>query len=84
MLSKCSNPGCSANFRYLHSGRLFRFDPRVCAAGDNGTTWEAPKKVEFFWLCEACAGKFTLVPDGPAGTRVVALQRRAMGAAAAL
>lgn len=84
MLSKCSNPGCSAHFRYLHSGRLFRFDARNYAVAGNGANWEAPKKVEFFWLCEACSGKFTLISDGAAGARVVGLHRRAVGAAAAL
>ncbi len=84
MLSKCSNPGCSASFRYLHTGKLFRFDtPNRQAAGD-GDYSKPPKRIEFFWLCEACETKFTLVPDAATGTRVVALHRRALGATAAL
>lgn len=27
MLSKCANPDCSATFRYLHEGRVFRVEP---------------------------------------------------------
>jgi hypothetical protein len=26
MLSKCANPDCSAKFRYLHDGKVFRID----------------------------------------------------------
>jgi hypothetical protein len=26
MLSKCANPDCSARFRYLHDGKIFRVD----------------------------------------------------------
>jgi hypothetical protein len=26
MLAKCTNPSCSAEFRYLHEGTLFRLD----------------------------------------------------------
>src|SRR5947209_14400478 len=26
MLSKCANPACSAQFRYLHDGKVFRVD----------------------------------------------------------
>ena len=26
MLSKCANPECSAKFRYLHDGKVFRVD----------------------------------------------------------
>lgn len=84
MLSKCSNPDCSADFRYLHTGRLFRFDSRKGAEVGNGSAQKAPKGIEFFWLCEDCAAKFTLVPDAAAGMRIISLPVRALGAAAAL
>jgi hypothetical protein len=31
MLSKCANPDCSATFRYLHHGKVYRLDPDVLA-----------------------------------------------------
>jgi len=32
MLSKCANPTCSAQFRYLHDGKVFRVDLEERAA----------------------------------------------------
>jgi hypothetical protein len=82
MLSKCSNPGCSASFRHLHTGKLFRFDsPNRRPSGDGGVR-KSPRGVEFFWLCEACAKRFTLVSNSKEGTRVVAFAGRAQTAAA--
>ena len=82
MLSKCSNPNCSSSFRYLHAGKLFRFDtPR--RQGSEASSKPA-NGIEFFWLCESCSGKFTLVPDPASGTRVVALARSAAVGAPAL
>ena len=84
MVSKCSNPRCSASFRYLRTGKLFRFDtPSGHEAGD----WGGPKpvkRVEFFWLCEDCVTKFTLVTDAGLGARMVSLPQRARSAAAGL
>jgi hypothetical protein len=49
MLSKCSNPSCSALFSHLQDGKLFSLEsvPVLdhCAA----------KRVEHFWLCENCS-----------------------------
>ncbi len=84
MVSKCSNPLCSSPFLYFHYGKLFRFDR---PNGHEATDWGARKpvqKVEFFWLCEACVTKFTLVTDAGLGARVVALQGRARAAGAGL
>ncbi len=58
MLAKCANPGCLANFRYLHEGKVFRLergDPRV------GAPESHPRPVEYFWLCEHCSGSLKLV-----------------------
>ena len=84
MVSKCSNSLCSASFLYLHRGKLFRFDQ---PDGRQAAGWGAAKsvqKVEFFWLCETCAKKFTLVTDSTVGARVVALHKRARAASAGL
>ena len=58
MLSKCANPGCFANFRYLHEGRVFRLergDPRIETIG------EQVRSLEYFWLCERCSKSLKLV-----------------------
>ncbi len=59
MLDKCSNPSCSASFRFLQDGKLFRLerDPR----GNNATTDSSrSRRVEYYWLCEPCASTMTL------------------------
>jgi hypothetical protein len=84
MLSKCSNPTCTAHFLYLHAGRIFRFDARSSAEIERGGRPKVPKGIEFFWLCEKCAAKFTLVADAAEGARVVSIPLRALRAAAAL
>jgi hypothetical protein len=66
MVSKCANPICSASFRYLHEGRLFRMAVSADAADNpNLIAGSGPKKsshhIEFFWLCEECAPEMTLI-----------------------
>jgi hypothetical protein len=82
MIAKCANFSCSTPFRYLHEGRLFRFE--ADAAGDSG---RAGRRVEHFWLCERCARTLTLEfcegrvvmrpAASPSGPRLL---RRAAGA----
>jgi hypothetical protein len=65
MISNCANPGCSARFLYLHSGKLFRFErePREdteLLMGFDPTVHKHSTGVEFYWLCETCAKKVTL------------------------
>ena len=45
MVSKCANPSCSVQLRYLREGRLFETRARV---GDKCS-------VEYFWLCDDCS-----------------------------
>src|SRR5579862_1583097 len=56
MISKCANPDCSATFDD-RCGRFFRF-PRPHAPNEtpanNHSVWH-------FWLCQGCAGIYTLV-----------------------
>ena len=73
MVSKCANPDCSASFRYFRQGKLFRVDTLTgleghrAMYGEPGTsTW----RLEFFWLCEACATKMTLISDRQSGVTV--------------
>jgi hypothetical protein len=65
MISKCANPACSACFRYLHEGRLFRFEREAGAdteplLGFDPTPHKHSAGVEFFWLCENCSATLTL------------------------
>jgi phage terminase large subunit GpA-like protein len=76
MLSKCANPECSATFRYLSLGKVFRaeipagIDRRRATMGDGDSMNKALRRLEFYWLCEHCARKMTLVFDKEAGVTV--------------
>jgi hypothetical protein len=63
MLAKCTDPSCSAEFRYLHEGNLFRLeiDPTVRPS--------RAKPTEYFWLCSRCSLAMTLrlKEDGTVG-----------------
>jgi hypothetical protein len=64
MLSKCANPKCSAAFRYLHDGKLFRMEVPAALASANQSrarVKKPPQRTEFFWLCGKCSGQMTLV-----------------------
>lgn len=66
MISKCANPGCSARFLYLHTGKLYRFervnkDDTQPLLGFGPDVRHHSRRVEFFWLCEKCAASLTLV-----------------------
>ncbi len=54
MLSKCSNPSCSASFRSLEDGRLFRLGPDPIVRTAKSTP------VEYYWLCKDCSSTMTL------------------------
>ena len=54
MLAKCTNPSCSAEFRYLHEGTLFRLDLDSAVRPPEG------KATEYFWLCGGCSATLTL------------------------
>jgi len=54
MLAKCSNPSCSARFRYLRNGKLFLLE------SDPALTTGKSNRVEYFWLCRDCCSTMTL------------------------
>jgi hypothetical protein len=70
VVSKCANPDCSEEFRYLHQGKLFLLNPtpdvQAATAGGHASMYER------FWLCERCCKKLTLVWGG-AQAKVVPL-----------
>ena len=49
MVSKCSNPNCSAEFMYFGDGKLFEFD----SISSRATR-------DFHWLCKECAKSLKL------------------------
>jgi hypothetical protein len=53
MLAKCTNPSCSASFRHLAEGRLFRLDTDL-------TLGSSTDAAEYFWLCNVCSAGMTL------------------------
>jgi hypothetical protein len=53
MVSKCFNPACSARFRSLGEGSLFRMEP-------DGTLQSSTMEPEYFWLCTHCEATMTL------------------------
>jgi len=70
MLSKCANPACSASFRYLHNGKLFRVErpaERTARSNldfdDQRTVRKPASRIEFFWLCDECSAVMTLAFD---------------------
>jgi hypothetical protein len=54
MVAKCSNPSCSASFRYLKEGRLFRLE------NDQNLRLSSAAMAEYFWLCRCCSSTMTL------------------------
>jgi hypothetical protein len=54
MLAKCASPLCSASFRHLSDGRLFRLETEPRFPSPNS------REAEYFWLCEGCSAGTTL------------------------
>jgi len=75
MLSKCANPDCSTPFRYFHLGKLFRVETsarleRRRTLGQDSSSEKTLRHLEFYWLCESCAEKLTVVFDKNSGITV--------------
>ncbi len=82
MVYKCFNPACSVPFRYMHEGRLFRFEKRSLSVPMQAEEppRKAPSRIEFFWLCDQCADTMSVsVSDG----RVVLVRKLAFAHKAA-
>lgn len=75
MISKCANPECSAPFRYLRDGKLFRVDldqleSATTLENDSDKPWH---RMEHFWLCGRCSATMTLVAEKGRGVTAVPL-----------
>lgn len=68
MVAKCSNPSCSALFRRLAEGRLFRLEPDPTLPGSSKSN-----RVEYFWLCGSCSAAMTLHVGGEGKVIPIAL-----------
>jgi hypothetical protein len=82
MLSKCANPNCTASFRYLHEGKLFRIEVPVNFPYQNDpAAKKPPQRTEFFWLCNSCSQQMTLIYNFKTGvvTRPLAALRAGVG-----
>jgi hypothetical protein len=84
MLSKCANPQCSASFRYLHDGKLFRMEVTANFAVVNDPAQNAkkpPLRTEFFWLCNTCSKQMTIIYNREVGvtTRPLPTFRASVG-----
>lgn len=75
MVSKCASPNCAASFLYFHEGKLFRVETsagsdRRQTLGQDEFVDKPLRRIEFYWLCESCASKMTLVYDKEKGVTV--------------
>jgi hypothetical protein len=81
MLSHCANPQCSRPFLRLRQGKLFLVETEFVAksreltARSSPPMRQQPRRVERYWLCDQCAGVWTLVHDRKQGIVLVALPR---------
>lgn len=76
MLDKYLNPSSSKPFPYLHNKRLFPFGgrpapslPHLAADAD---VLQIQKPSEFFWLCENCSNRYTVLMEPDGSMRMVA------------
>jgi hypothetical protein len=53
MIEHCFNPQCNQEFRYLGQGSVYQWE--------RGSGQDF--RLEFFWLCPACAAAFRLTSD---------------------
>ena len=79
-LHKCVNPDCSAQFRYLHQGRLFEIEIQYLETADSAgqaTLRHGKGYVERCWLCDQCVTHITLCFDPRRGLVVASSLGRA-------
>ncbi len=62
MVSKCANPNCERELRYLRDGRVFVFEV-MAATGE--------KRHEYFWLCGECSKLMQVTRAADGGVRAV-------------
>jgi hypothetical protein len=78
MLSHCANSRCSRPFLRLRQGKLFLVETEIARPGEATPPpvprmRHQPRRVERYWLCDQCAGAWTLVHDRRQGIVLVPL-----------
>ena len=77
MLYKCANEACSAPFRRLREGKLFQVETEYFAGHPGARTSlrrsRSGRRVEHYWLCDACSPYVTLTFDQGRGVVTVPL-----------
>jgi hypothetical protein len=77
MLYKCANEVCNTPFRRLREGKLFQLEIEYFPG--RGPTQHLPRKtrpgrrIEHYWLCDACSPFVTLTFDRARGVITVPL-----------
>jgi hypothetical protein len=78
MLHKCANPACIVPFRSMREGKLFLAETFPTDLNQPSiSTRRKLRRREHFWLCDACAGHFTLRLDTTLQLTTVPLAERA-------
>lgn len=77
MLHKCANEACSTPFRRLREGKLFQVEteyfPGKAPAAGSSRKLRKGRRVEHYWLCDACSPFVTLTFDQQRGVITVPL-----------
>jgi hypothetical protein len=75
MLHKCANATCTAIFRYLREGKMFYVETEVFSMPGAVATErkKGARRIEHYWLCEACSVHITLIFDRNKGVMTVPL-----------
>lgn len=81
MLSQCANTSCSKPFLKLREGKLFLVETdRLTKPGEPVVppfvrARQQQRLVEHYWLCDDCAGLWTLIFDRECGVALAPLRR---------
>jgi hypothetical protein len=77
MLYKCANESCNTPFRRLKEGKLFQVETQYFtgrSSSTNSTKRARPsRRIEHYWLCDACSPFVTLTFDQGRGVTTVPL-----------
>jgi hypothetical protein len=77
MLHKCANQAWSTPFRRLREGKLFQVEtenfPASGSAAESSRKTRSRRRIEHYWLCDACSPFVTLTFDQQHGVITVPL-----------
>lgn len=77
MLCKCANEACSTPFRRLREGKLFQVETEYLPGRGSRSGMQRKvrpgRRIEHYWLCDACSPFITLTFDRQRGVITVPL-----------